>query len=370
MLGWVYKSNGKNTQTNTKFKPKDKIIEVLSVDHNERNSDYLVESFLTKSEVSNSHSILLHDKAKALDVTFELYLAEGHGHGVMRTVARYFAWLNYATDFFERIGIIDKQPASEVLSGNLKKYNGESVAKIATVPDSDTTRLRRQRSAVTESPLAPSLTPANSLIPMDDKLADSNASGLQPILGKKGSLLLRETFDGNELSKGWTGKTGGLQVADGTLHASQNRSDGRLGLFNREQPMQDAVIEIDFQFSGARGINVSCNPSPGELRKHGHLFSVMITPRMWNITEHNDKSDPNSRSKALATASAKFESRQWYTLLLEFKGDDVIARVEGKETLRASSKDFGVKKPGIEFRVSGGDGEEVLFDNLKVWELR
>ncbi len=330
--------------------------------------------FSGTADIELANGILLHDKAKAFDVTFELYLAEGHGHGVMRTEARDFAWLDYATDFFSRIGIIDKQPASESLSeslsGSLKRHNGEPVAKIATVPDSNTTQMRRQRSPVTESPPSPSLTPATNPILTEDKVADSTASGHQPILGKKGLLLLHETFDGNELSKGWTGKTGGLQVADGTLHASQNRSDGRLGLFNREQPMQDAVIEIDFQFSGARGINVSCNPSPGELRKHGHLFSVMITPRMWNITEHNDKSDQNSRSKALATASAKFESRQWYTLILEFKGDDVIARVEGKEPLRASSKDFGVKKPGIEFRVSGGDGEEVLFDNLKVWELR
>ena len=195
------------------------------------------------------------------------------------------------------------------------------------------------------------------------------AADLEPTLGKKGRLLLEETFDGDALSKGWTGKTGGLSVADGVLHASQMKDDGRLGLFSREQPMQNAAIQIDFKFAGARGINISCNPSPGELSKHGHLFSVMITLRMWNITEHNDKSDPTSRSKALASASANFEPGKWYTLLLETKGDDVVARVEGKEPLRSSSKDFSVKKPGIEFRVSGRDGEEVVFDNLRVWEL-
>src|SRR5882724_8908415 len=127
------------------------------------------------------------------------------------------------------------------------------------------------------------------------------AGDLEPTLGKKGRLLLEETFDGDTLSKGWTGKTGGLSVSDGVLHASQKRDDGRLGLFSREQPMQNAAIQIDFKFAGARGINVSCNPSPGELSKHGHLFSVMITSRMWNITEHNDKADPSSRSKALVS---------------------------------------------------------------------
>ena len=201
-------------------------------------------------------------------------------------------------------------------------------------------------------------------------VARTAAAELEPTLGKKGPLLLEEKFDGEALGKGWTGKTGGLRVTNGVLHASQNRADGRLGLFSREQPMQDAAIQLDFKFDGAQGINVSCNPSPGELRKHGHLFSVMITRAQWNITEHNDKSDRTSQSKALASAPAKFESGKWYTLLLEFKGETVVAQVEGKEPLRGSSKDFSVKKPGIEFRVSGRDGQEVLFDNLKVWELK
>ncbi|HEY2572694.1 MAG TPA: family 16 glycoside hydrolase [Verrucomicrobiaceae bacterium] len=193
---------------------------------------------------------------------------------------------------------------------------------------------------------------------------------VEPILGKKGKLLLEEKFDSADaLAKGWTGKTGGLSVADGTLHASMKVSDGRLGLFNRELPMKDAAIQLDFKFAGARGINVSCNPAPGELNKKGHLFSIMITPRMWNITEHNDKSDPKSQSKALASAPANFSQGQWYTLLVESKGDEIAARIDGKEPLRASSKDFHVQKPGIEFRVSGRDGE-VLFDNLRVWELK
>ena len=196
------------------------------------------------------------------------------------------------------------------------------------------------------------------------------AADFEPLLGKKGRLLLEETFDGDTLPKGWSVKAGRVRVADGALRASQKKDAGSLCLFSCEQPMQDAAIQIAFKFEGGRGINVSVNPSPGELKKHGHLFSVMITRAMWNITEHNDKSDPNSRSKALVSAPEKFEPGQWYTLLLETKGDDVVARVEGKRALCASSKDFRVKKPGIEFRVAGRDTEEVSFDNLRVWELK
>lgn len=192
----------------------------------------------------------------------------------------------------------------------------------------------------------------------------------EPAPGNKGRLLLEETFDADTLPKGWSVKSGAVRVADGALHASRKKDAGRLCLFNCVQPMQDAAIQINFKFSGRGGINVSVNPSPGELKKHGHLFSVMITQATWNITEHNDKSDPNSRSKALVSAPEKFEPGQWYTLLLETRGNDVVARVEDKRALRASSKDFRVKKPGIEFRVAGRDNEEVSFDNLLVWELK
>ena len=200
-------------------------------------------------------------------------------------------------------------------------------------------------------------------------MAPIAAGELQPILGKKGRLLLEEEFAGQTLPTGWTVKAGGLRVVDGMLRGSQKSEASKLGLFSREQPMQDAVIQLDFKFDGARGINVSVNPSPGEFTKHGHLYSVMISPRMWNITEHNDKSDRKSQSKALASARETFEQGRWYTLLIENKGREVVARVEGKQPLRAASPDFKVKKPGLEFRVSGRDNDEVSFDNLKVWEL-
>jgi hypothetical protein len=52
------------------------------------------------------------------------------------------------------------------------------------------------------------------------------------------------------------------------------------------------------------------------------------------------------------------------------KGDNVIAHVAGKEPIRATAKDFHVKKPGLVFRVGGKGQHEALVDNVKVWELQ
>jgi hypothetical protein len=194
-------------------------------------------------------------------------------------------------------------------------------------------------------------------------------AGPEPALGRKGKLLLEETFEEGALPKGWNRNTGVLSVGGGVLHARQLAGDNHIGAFRKTLPLQDCAIQLDFKFSGATAFQVGFDPAPGELKKKGHLFSLAITPAGWTITEHVDKSDPKSKNVVHGKAATKFAQGQWFTLLLEVKGNDVVARVDGREALRASAKDFHVKKPGLVFRVGGKDGQEVLVDNVKVWAL-
>lgn len=201
-------------------------------------------------------------------------------------------------------------------------------------------------------------------------LLPASAAELETKLGKKGVLLLDEKFDGTELPKNWNRNTGKLTVADGVLKASEIAADMHAAAFCRPLSLQDAAILVKFRFAGAKMFHLGFDPAPGELKKKGHLFSVIITPANWSITEHNDKSDPKSTNKALAKATASFEPGRWYELLLEVNGDDVLARIGGLEPLRATSKDFHVRKPGLVFRTGGKDADEVHLDEVRVWELK
>ena len=168
---------------------------------------------------------------------------------------------------------------------------------------------------------------------------------------------------------GWTKNTGKYSVADGALHLGQLAADNHIGAFRKAVALQDCAIQLDFKFSGATMFHLGFDPAPGELKKKGHLFALAITPAGWTLTESIDKADPKSKNLVLAKAATKFEPGQWFTLLLEMKGEQVVVQVAGKESLRASAKDFKVKKPGLVFRAGGKDGQEVLLDNVKVWEL-
>ena len=196
------------------------------------------------------------------------------------------------------------------------------------------------------------------------------AADLTPQLGSLGDKLLDETFTGAAVPKGWNASTGTLRVVDGVLLAGEKSSDMHIGAFRFRLPVQDCAIQIDFKLGEARIINLGFDPAPGELKKKGHLLSVTVTKMGWSILEHNDKANPESKSKVHAKADTAFDPATTYTLMLECKGDNVVAQIAGKEPLKASAADFHVKKPGLVFRMGGKDGQEVAFDNVKVWALK
>lgn len=197
-----------------------------------------------------------------------------------------------------------------------------------------------------------------------------HATDLPPLLGKLGKQLLSENFDEPEVPRGWRASTGTQRMFNGRLMAAQRESEKHIGAFRHHMDLQDCAVQVDFQLGEARIINLGFDPAAGELKKRGHLLSVVVTKAGWSIVEHNNKADPKSKTKTLAEAKTTFDPTQSYTLLLECKGNDVAAQIAGKETLRASSPDFHVKKPGLVFRMGGADGKEAAFDNVKVWELK
>lgn len=195
------------------------------------------------------------------------------------------------------------------------------------------------------------------------------APDAEPTLGKRGKLLLEEKFESAAIPAGWNRNTGELAVASGALRSREIEADKHAAAFRKPLPVQDCLIQVDVKLDGANTFNLGFDPAPGQLKKKGHLFSVVIANGTWSLVEHVDKADPKSKNKVHARATTTFPKGEWFTLVLEAKGNDVIARVAGKEPLRATAPDFHVKKPGLVFRVGGKGEHAALIDNVKVWEL-
>lgn len=195
------------------------------------------------------------------------------------------------------------------------------------------------------------------------------AADVTPTLGKKGKELLSEKFEGNDIPKGWTINTGAMKIQEGALRLSELAADKHIGAYRKALPLQNMAIQLDIMFDGAKTFNLGFDPAPGELKKKGHLYAISIANGAWSIVENNDKSNPESKSIAHAKGNVKLESGKWYTLLLENKGEEVVATIAGQGSLKARASDFKAKKPGLVFRAGGPDTAGVLIDNLQVHEL-
>jgi len=211
-----------------------------------------------------------------------------------------------------------------------------------------------------------------SFVVLGSCLASSGlfAADLQTQLGQLGKPLYDEKFETPDALQKWTRTVGEMKVEQGVLHVFERSQDKHAGAFRYALPVQDCAVQMDFKFDGAKFIHLGFDPAAGELKKKGHLFSVVLAPDNWKILEHSDKNDAKPKNKVLANADTKFEAGRWYSLLLEVKGHHVVAQITGKEPLKGSSPDFHCQKPGLVFRVGGDDGKGASLDNVRVWTLK
>ena len=180
---------------------------------------------------------------------------------------------------------------------------------------------------------------------------------------------LEDSFDRSELGGGWNSTTGDWKIVDGVLRGSEIADEKHSAATRRVLETKNAVYELKFRFiNDGKGFHFGFDPARGELKKKGHLFSVIATPETWQVMKHVDKDrreeDPN---ETLAEQKTAFKHGEWYSLRVTTWDRYVTASIEDKEPLKASHPTFSVKKPPLVFRCLG-DGVEI--DDIRVWTQR
>jgi len=201
----------------------------------------------------------------------------------------------------------------------------------------------------------------------------SSGIALEPIMSNKAELVFEHSF-ANKLSKGWRAQFGEWKAVDGVLRARQIPADNHAAAARQILEMKDGVFQMRFRLVEKGGaFHFGFDPKRGSLKKKGHLFSVIVTPKLAKITKHIDKAKPNADpNEDLAKVAHQFEAEKWHTLLLEKVGTKVAAQIkldDGGKTLvmKASHPTFHVPTPTLVFRCVG-DGVEI--DDINVWQTK
>ena len=166
----------------------------------------------------------------------------------------------------------------------------------------------------------------------------------------------------------WKVNVGHWEVADGMLVARELENDMHAGASRWFVPMRDGTVKLRFRLAGAKGFQIGFDPKPGQLTKKGHLYSLIVTPGQAMLKKHKDKADEKSKDETLATGSStRLAEKGWISLELQTVGDRVTVRIGDEIKLEATDPSFHVAKPGVVFRVLGGD---LQLDDVQVTVLK
>ena len=120
----------------------------------------------------------------------------------------------------------------------------------------------------------------------------------------------------------WSVAKGRWTPADGVLEVVENGEDKHVPVLHHKVGLQSAVIECEFRFDGPGSFLVGCD---GEK----HVGRVVVNATGLSIAE-----DSVAPSHTIAKLSLPVKQGEWHRLRVEWKGDQMAARLDGQE-LRA-----------------------------------
>jgi len=186
----------------------------------------------------------------------------------------------------------------------------------------------------------------------------AKAGDLEPLMSRRGDLLLSEEFGGTTLGPQWRVAKGAWKVAGGELSGTELEADHHAAVIRQDLAVHDAIYQFSFRFDGGTRTNLSLN----DLK--GHVCRVIITPEGFVMNKDADKKT-GEKAETIGEAKMHFENGRWYTMLVEVVGGQMLARVDdahyalgGRASLDRPTTNFG-------FPTSGAG---VSFDNVKVWQ--
>ena len=174
-----------------------------------------------------------------------------------------------------------------------------------------------------------------------------------------GKLLLADDLSAG-VGKDWKVAKGKWEASDRAARAAELKSDMHGAIARRNVAMTDAVIAFGFKMDGSKNASLSLNGAKG------HVCRVQFRPT--GIAVQKDDQDGKNgpdKGEVLDTKEVTVAPGEWHTLVVELRGPDILATLDGKHTAFGTHKAIDQPKTNLGFAVGG---ESVSFRDLGVWE--
>ena len=232
-------------------------------------------------------------------------------------------------------------------------------------------------SLITPPLAAQSNNPASSKPNQDSAQKEVTAQPLiMPVLMKRGELVFTDSFKESTLRPEWTPlHQTRWNVANGMLHGipateefqkSRTKHNGGTPSSMLVVPVKDCIFQMSFKLTGKmNGAHFGFNDGTFQSGT-GHVGRVTFHKRdgISLIKDKNTKLE-NDQVEILTSDPFKIKSDQWYTFVLEVKGEQMVVQLKDGPTLRARHERFLAPKSWFNLPTRGGG--EIFYDDVRIW---
>jgi hypothetical protein len=189
---------------------------------------------------------------------------------------------------------------------------------------------------------------------------DNSTADMKPLMCKRGKLLFSDDFSEAPVSKNWRVVKGQWEIADGTLKGVELKADNHAAAVRHAMDFHDGIFQFSFKLDGAKMAAFMLN------RKGGHVCRVIINSSGFAL---NKDGNPAKQEKAVALATVKtpLNAGQWYTMLVEVQGSQILARIDDSHVGFGEHDGINVDKNDFGMPVSG---DSASFRDIRVWEAQ
>ena len=172
-----------------------------------------------------------------------------------------------------------------------------------------------------------------------------------------GKVLLDDPLNA-ALGADWKAAKGKWETADGAVRGAEVKADMHGAVARRPVAFKDAVIAFSFKLDGAKTISLSLNGAKG------HISRVRVTPTGVSVQkdDQDGKNGPD-KGEVLDTAKVDIKPGEWHTLVVELRGPDILATLDGKHTAFGTHDAVAAAKTNMGLTVAG---ESASFKGLTV----
>lgn len=179
------------------------------------------------------------------------------------------------------------------------------------------------------------------------------------LLTKPGKLVFQDDLDHQPDKQAWRYGPGSWTVADGTLKGVERAEDKHGAVLRHAMTFRDAIIVYDFRFDGAKVTTLSINDAKG------HVCRVLLRPNGFTVRKDDHDHDGPDKAVDFETKSIKLKPGEWHTLVIELRGTEMLATLDGRHTAFGAHDSLDCEKSNFGFTVAGAGAS---FRRARVWD--